>query len=126
MGEKVYLKLEKSSFLYNFFAYLDVAEYLADNLFAKHQVTVRFGEEWSTPDSEYRIILCRVRKRDTRRFLDALEELPKKMLICGYADYPAYVERLFEKMRLDLERERSGRNGDEFCASEETKQEAPA
>ena len=36
--------IEKFSFFHNYFAIIDTADYLADQLFIKHQVRVVFGK----------------------------------------------------------------------------------
>lgn len=79
--------IEKFSFFHNYFAIIDTADYLADQLFIKHQVRVRFGLEFVCPDAPYRVIMCKCRKRDVDAFLAAIRELPNKMLLCGYPDY---------------------------------------
>ena len=38
--------IEKFSFRYQYFALIDTADYLADQLFIKHKVRVWFGEEF--------------------------------------------------------------------------------
>lgn len=86
--------LRRFSLLYEHFAFIDTADYLADSLFIKHEVTVAFGPEYIKEGIHYNIIFCRCRKRDVPRFLKALEELPKKMMICGYADYPQFCKEL--------------------------------
>ena len=87
---KNYIMFRQFSLLWTHFAFIDVPAYLADQLFIKHKVTVHFGEELHHPEANYMIIFCKVRKKDTGRFLAALEELPSKMLICGHLDYEEY------------------------------------
>lgn len=36
----------------------------------------------------YRIVFCKVRKKDAERFEDALDKLKNKMLLLGCRDYP--------------------------------------
>lgn len=43
--------IEKFSFFHNYFAIIDTADYLADQLFIKHQVRVGFGPEFVCPDA---------------------------------------------------------------------------
>ena len=69
---KNYLSLNRFSLLYDHYAIIDVPEYYADQLFIRHQVTVRFGKEFQHPDQPYVVIFCKVRKRDRNRFLSAL------------------------------------------------------
>ena len=87
-----YIKLEQFSLLNCHYAFVDTPEYLADQLFIRHEVKVRFGQEFHHPGKDYVVILCRARKKDERRFLDALNELPGKMALLGYVDYPQFCE----------------------------------
>ena len=82
-----YQDIERFSLLNAYYAYMDTDAYLADQLFIKHQVRVHFREEYALDDSPYRVIFCHVRKRDQERFLEALNELPGKMMLLGYTDY---------------------------------------
>lgn len=93
-----YERLAKLSLRFAYFAYLDVPEYLADGLFIRHEVRVHFSSEFSRPGEQYRMITCKVRKRDLPRFLEALEELPNKMLLCGHSDYIDYCNQLWESL----------------------------
>ena len=86
--------IEKFSFFHNYFAIIDTADYLADQLFIKHQVRVWFGPEFVCPDAPYRVIMCKCRKRDVDPFLAAIRELPNKMLLCGHPDYLTFCEDL--------------------------------
>ena len=89
--------LEKFSLLYDYYAYFDTKDYLADNLFIKHKVRVGFKQEYAHADTEYIVILCKCRKRDSAEFCAALEELPNKMLICGHRDYTEFCEDIKKK-----------------------------
>ena len=82
-----YQRIDRFSLRFAHYAFLDTDAYLADQLFIKHQVWVCFREEYVRNGSPYRVIFCRVRKRDEERFLSALEELPNKMMLLGYTDY---------------------------------------
>lgn len=93
-----HIAFRQFSFLWNYYAFIDVPANLADQLFIRHRVTVRFGKAMGRRDSEYKIVFCKVRKKDSERFLAALEELPRKMLICGHLDYEEYCDEIFEKL----------------------------
>lgn len=84
--------IEKFSFRYQYFALIDTADHLADQLFIKHKVCVWFGEEYCKADTPFHVILCRCRKRDVATFMAAISELTNKMLLCGHPDYPAFVK----------------------------------
>ena len=60
---KNYYKLQSPSFFKFQYVFLDSEDYLADQLF------------------------CKIRKRDEKKFLDALSEMYDKMLLMGYKDY---------------------------------------
>ena len=96
MKEKVYLEIEKFSPLYSHFIFFDKKEYLADQLFIRHKVRIRFGDEFTKPGSPYRAIFCYVRKRDVPKFLAALEELKNSMCIFGYTDYVTIISGFIE------------------------------
>ena len=93
-----YQKFERFSLLYDHFAYLDVMPYAADRLFVKHQVTVHFGREYGKQGTPYRIILCKVRKRDVGRFREAMAELPDKLRLLGHIDYLEVCRTLWENV----------------------------
>ena len=95
---KHYFKLEKISLRYRYYAYFDAKDYMADRLFIKHKVTVKFQQEFCMDGTLHCVIFCRIRKTDEAAFLDALRELPAKMQLCGYSDYAAQCEQIMGKM----------------------------
>ena len=88
--------ISKFSLLNNYYSYVDVGEYLADNLFIKHKVRVYFDYEYVNPDIPYHVIICHVRKRDTQKFYEAIYELQHKMINCGHGDYLAACANIWE------------------------------
>lgn len=103
MPEKAdhYLSLEKLSLLYRYYAYFDTADYLADALFIKHQVRVAFQKEYCKDGFGYTLIFCRIRKKDEAAFLEALRELPAKMLICSHTDYAIQCKQFMETIEAE-------------------------
>ena len=96
-----YQKLDKFSLLNSHFAFFDTGDYLADNLFIRHQVRVDFDDEYIHPDGVYRAILCHVRRWDEDKFWAAIKELPNKMLLCGHPDYLEFCNAMWKKIRDD-------------------------
>lgn len=93
-----YLKVRTySPFSYSY-VFLDCNEYLADQLFIKHKVPVKFGGEFVRDDSKYRIISCKIRKKYEKSFLNALSEMYNKMILRGYGDYQEFCEIFNAKM----------------------------
>jgi len=89
---------------------------MADQLFVREQVRVWFGHEFASPDSPYRVIFCKCRKKDAEAFERALEALPNKMLLCGHRDYITYCENL--KRKMEQARDHGGDPNDEtVCPS---------
>lgn len=70
------------------YAYVDHSSYQADRLFVQNKVRIKYKGEYAKAESPYRIVLCKVQKRDAERFEEALEKLKNKMLLLGYRDYP--------------------------------------
>ena len=90
---KNYWKIASPSLLFFRFMFIDTADYLADQLFIRHKVRVWFGKEFVKKDSPFRLILCKVKKKDVDRFLDALGELENKMLLRGYPEYTEFCHQ---------------------------------
>ena len=87
-----YLKLKTFSPFSCSYVFLDCDEYLADQLFIKHKVSVKCGGEFVRDDSRYRIISCKIRKKYEQSFLKALSEMYNKMILRGYGDYQEFCE----------------------------------
>ena len=112
MRNKLYWTIEKFSLRFDYFMFFDVESYLADQLFIKHKVRVWFGEEYRREGSPYIAIFCKVRKKDVPAFLDALEDLKKSMLICGYLDYEQSIDEFMTRIEeLKKEEEMLHGNG---------------
>ena len=80
------------------FAFIDTKEYLADQLFANHGIAVRFGDEYAREGTPYRIVFCKVRRWAAKAFVEAISELPNKMLLCGHPDYVSFCETAWKKL----------------------------
>lgn len=103
MEYKNCFQLREFSLLYDYYCIIDVKEYLADELFIRHKVHVKFQEEYSKEGTKYLCIFCKVKKKQNAEFLQALEELENKMLLLGYTDYPQFCDKfsknIFRKMQ---------------------------
>ena len=78
--------------------YIDVPEYFADSLFEKHGVMVKREYSLRRPGDEFLIVLCRIRRRDREKYLQAIGELDRKMILCGHPGYEAYCRQICEKL----------------------------
>ena len=70
------------------YVYLDHVDYLADSLFVQNKITVKFQYDMAKDGSPYGMVFCKVRKRDTGKFAEAMEQLNNKMILLGHKDYP--------------------------------------
>ncbi len=83
-----YIALEDRIPFRKLYAYMDTADiYRADELFRKYRIRIRFKKEWQSPEGRYRMVFCSVPKKQASLFEQAMEELPKRMMILGYDDY---------------------------------------
>ena len=52
---KNYFTLERFSLLYDHYAFIDVPDYYADQMFIQHKVTVRFGNPFESGTNRMRL-----------------------------------------------------------------------
>ncbi len=79
------------------YAYVDLnvnENYVADSLFLKRSIPVKFKNEMVREGDKYRVIFCTINKKHQKAFEEALEELKTKMLLLGHTDYEEYCEKL--------------------------------
>lgn len=98
MNKEMYLKIRKPSLRYDYFLFFDTPEYLADQLFIKQKVRVWFNQEYAKEGSPFLAIFCRVKKKDSAKFLAALDALKNKMILCGYPEYEAEVKKMIRHL----------------------------
>lgn len=101
LREKLYLTISKfsiRSLFYDYFMFFDTTPYLADQLFIRHEVRVWFDSEYAKEGSPYLAIFCHVRKKDVPKFLAALEDLKKSMMLCGHPNYEAEISRFMDNV----------------------------
>ena len=122
MNKEMYLKIRKPSLRYDYFLFFDTPEYLADQLFIKQKARVWFDKEYAKEGSPFLAILCHVKKKDSAKFIAALDALKNKMILCGYPEYEAEVQ----KMMRHLEEAKGGSDTNENDTSRETEQAGTA
>ena len=85
------------------FSYLDGADaYRADPLFTQYGLRVKFESEFLTPEGNYKVIICRVPKRQVALFHKAMEQMPRRMALFGYTDYTTYWDNFVSKFTTQL------------------------
>lgn len=76
------------------FAFVDSEDCLAAPLFDAQGVRLHAVRWYQREGCSYIFVVCKVRKLDTGRFLEALSKLPNKMLLCGHPDYIDFCHEL--------------------------------
>lgn len=100
-----YIHLRTKSPIFDGYAYVDVREYYADDMFRKHNVhLVRFGDEAIHPDNpNYVIIFSKCLRWEKRKFLAALMDLRYIMDFNGHIDYDDYCKKFIEQTNKKVE-----------------------
>ena len=99
MVKDIYIPIEKFSLRYKYYVYFDVVPYVADHLFIDRKVRVWYDAEYTSPNRDYNTIFCHVLKKDVPAFLDALEELKQRAVVCGHPNYVTDVQEFIEQIR---------------------------
>lgn len=84
---KNYAEIKRFSFRYRYFAYLDLLEYVADGIFRRMGVDLRFVRTYSNSEGVWAVVMVKVRKEHVEMFMEAMEEMAKSILIRGHAEY---------------------------------------
>ena len=80
----------------NHYMIVDVPEHYADQIFIRHGLPVKFGEEYyKKPDTGYVMVMLKVRKNREKDFLSSMEELKRKMILLGHTDYEEFCDNLW-------------------------------
>lgn len=89
-----YIKTRKDGWLYSHYMYADLEKYVADNIFIKNKLRVDFGKEFvkEIDGEKYIIVFCKFRKNKQDVFIQCMDELNKKMLLCGHTAYEKIKE----------------------------------
>ena len=103
------------------YAYLDHESYFADKIFMEKGIRVKFIREMHRENAPYRIIFCKVQKRERERLESALKDLENKILLAGYKDYPLYCTELEEELAKERGLRQEGEFMEEHRAEEQNK-----
>ena len=96
MEQKNWIKITKSPALYCRYAYFDLEDHLADSLFERQNITVKYEQEFANPINPYRLVICKVLPWHREGFLQALSELPDKMNLLGFSDYRRFCKEYLD------------------------------
>ena len=94
--QKNWFNLTASPSLYCRYAYIDLEDHLAESLFARQRISVKYEQEFVNPINDYRLIVCRVFPWHREGFLKALSQLPGKMNLLGFNDYQDFCREYLD------------------------------
>ena len=100
---KNYWRMKDFSLFSVHYAYVDHSSYQADQLFMQNKVRVKFKGEYAKEESPYRIVFCKVIKKDAEGFEEALDKLKSKMLLLGYRDYSDFCSEIAKLIEEGME-----------------------
>jgi len=83
------------------YAYVDTNDHLADSLFYRRKIPVRFKEEMVKNGSKYKVVICKIQKKYKKQFEEAMAELPTKMCLFGHADYEEFCDDFMNAINAD-------------------------
>ena len=85
------------------YMYVDLnvdVNYVADSLFCKRNIPVKFKDEMVREGDNYRLIFVKIPRKYKEKFEEALKEIPHKMELLGHLDYMDYCNELMNKMEI--------------------------
>jgi hypothetical protein len=97
-----YIELKKKWYSrYNEFVYIDVDDHLADDIFVKNKIPVKFRGDYKHDDKKYVLVYCKVKPKYIDEFLNSLGELKNEMFHNGFADYDMFCKNMLDRIRQD-------------------------
>ena len=75
---------------------------MATSVLLKHNVRAKFVHLMTREDTDYVLVQMKIHRSDRQKFLDAMEDLKTKMLICGHADYEARAGEFIRELEDDI------------------------
>lgn len=78
------------------YAFYDTGEHLADQVFINNKVRVKFLHEFVLQGAKYRVLICKIPKKDEKNFILSMNQLKNKMLLLGHTDYQGFCNVMSE------------------------------
>ena len=94
-----YTRLTDRSLFFRSYLYVESTDYISASLFSKYRVRVSGIREMAKPGETYHYIICKVRRRDEEKFLTALSELSRLLLVRGETEYPAACREMLAMLK---------------------------
>lgn len=95
-------KIKEGRFLYNNYFFVDCDKYLFENLFYEDGIRAKVTHQLVNEENSFRLIICRIKKKDENRFANIMGKLANKMMLCGYPNYADECEYVQSKIGAEL------------------------
>ena len=70
------------------YMYLDLSEYLADRIFIRHKLKVKFHrKEYHSPTGQLVFVLCSIHRKNEKAFEECMQELADTAAMTGCREY---------------------------------------
>lgn len=76
------------------YVFVDTVECGYEQILKRNQIRIKILREYIKPDSPFRLVICRVKKKDENIFYNCLEQIRNKALLTGYREYDDICEWL--------------------------------
>ena len=70
-----YVTISKPSDSYQYYAYIDAEDNTAEDIFIQHDIPVEIIKVFLNMCVKYRIVLCRIQKKNKKGFIEAVKEM---------------------------------------------------
>lgn len=91
-----YLQLYSHSPFSSLFVFVDTIDHLFVRIMGKNGIHLKGVKEFAKEDSPYRLIMCRVRKKDKTTFVESVKQIQNMALLLGYREYTNVCNTLQE------------------------------
>ena len=91
-----YIKLGCLSFFSDQYAFMDTAEKFYLRVMMENGLKIKRSSSFVKAGTEIRLIICRVRKKDSMKFESVIGKVRDMALLLGYKEYDAMCKQLIE------------------------------
>ncbi len=91
---KNYLMLRRFSPFYQKYVFVDTMELIYIRLFRDAGIKVKETWEYAKKGSGLRLIICRILKKDKKKFEETVTSIRNKSILMGHSDYDEACEML--------------------------------
>lgn len=84
---KNYLEIKSYSVFSLLYIFVDTFDHIFERIMEDEGIVMKHITEYSKSGSPYRLISCRINKRDKKEFCELLMQIRNTALLLGYKDY---------------------------------------